>query len=67
MLCKTLCNNCSFIVLKVMKPSLAWRLLITALVKFPRTDKIDRFVHNDRDRKTELLNLSLRYISHTNK
>ncbi len=31
----------------------------TALVEFPRPVKIDCFVHNDGDRKTELLNLSL--------
>jgi hypothetical protein len=33
----------------------------TASVEFPQPNKKDRFVHNDRDRKTELLSLSLRY------
>jgi len=42
-------------------PSLAWRPFNTALVKFPHPVKIDRFVHNDGDRKTELLSLSLQY------
>jgi len=32
-----------------------------ASVKFPCPNKIDRFVHNDGDRKTEVLSLSLRY------
>jgi len=39
---------------------LAWRRLYTSWVEFPRPNKIDRFVHNDRDRKSELLSLSLR-------
>ncbi len=44
-----------------MRPSLAWRPFNTALVEFPWLDKIDHFVPNDRDKKTESLNLSLRY------
>jgi len=39
-------------------PELAWRLFNTAWVKIPWPNKIDRFVHNDRDRKRELLSLS---------
>ncbi len=39
---------------------LAWRRLYTAWAEFPRPNKIDRFVHNDGDRKSELLSLSLR-------
>ncbi len=35
--------------------------LNTAWVEFPRPNKIDSFVHNDGDRKSELLSLSLRY------
>jgi len=42
-------------------PSLDWHPLIRGLVEFPRSDKIDRFVHNDGDRKTEFLSLSLQY------
>jgi len=41
---------------------LAWRHLYTAWVKFPCPNKIDHFIHNDRDRKSELLSLSLRYF-----
>ncbi len=32
-----------------------------ASVEFPRPNKIDRLVHNNRDRNTEISNLSLRY------
>jgi len=38
---------------------LAWRRFTHSLVEFPRPNKIDRFVHNDGGRKTELLSLSL--------
>jgi len=32
----------------------AWLLFYTELVEFPQPIRIDRFVHNDGDRKTEL-------------
>ncbi len=35
----------------------------TALVEFPRPNKIDCFVHNDGDRETELLSLSIPALS----
>ncbi len=43
-------------------PNLAWHHLYTASVELPCPNRINRFVHTDGDRKTELLNLSLRYI-----
>ncbi len=33
-------------------PELAWHRFTQSLVKFPRPNKIDRFVHNDGDRKS---------------
>jgi hypothetical protein len=54
-----LCNNLCLLVLDSQRLALVY----TASVKFPRQDKIDRFVHNDRGRKSELLSLSLRYNS----
>jgi len=38
---------------------LAWLLFYTVWVEFSQPIRIDHFVHNDEDRKTELLNLSL--------
>jgi len=35
----------------------------TAPVEFPCPNKIDRFVHNEGDRKIEFLILSLRYYN----
>jgi hypothetical protein len=40
----------------------AWHWYYTASVKFPRPDKIDRFVHNDGDRKPYFLSLSLQLL-----
>ncbi len=40
---------------------LALRRLYIAWVEFPRLTKIDRFKHNDGDRKSKLLSLLLRY------
>jgi len=40
---------------------LAWRRLYTAWVEFPYPTRIDRFIQNDGDRKSELLSLSLQY------
>ncbi len=42
-------------------PELAWRPFEHSLGQVSPPNKIDRFVHNDRDRETELLSLSLRY------
>jgi len=39
----------------------AWRPFTQLRSSFPHPSKIDRFVHNDGDRKTEFLSLSLRY------
>jgi len=39
---------------------LAWCRLYTAWVEFTRPNKIDCFIHNDGDRKSKLLSLSLR-------
>ncbi len=41
-------------------PNQAWPHLDTALVEIPCPSETDRFAHTDRDRETELLNLSLR-------
>ncbi len=41
---------------------LAWHCLCTATFEFPRPNKIDRFIHKNGDRKTELLSLSLCYL-----
>jgi len=43
-------------------PDLSWRCLYTAWVEFPRPNKIECFVHNDGDRTSKLLSLSLRYF-----
>jgi len=40
-------------------PNLVWRCLYREKVEFLHPNKTDRFVHTDRDRETELLNLSL--------
>jgi hypothetical protein len=43
-------------------PELAWRpFKHSSQGQVSPPKKIDRFVHNDRDRETELLSLSLRY------
>jgi len=41
---------------------LAWHCLYTTWVEFPCPNKIDCFVHNDGDRTSKLLSLSLRYF-----
>jgi len=56
-----LCNNWSLFVKIVPTPELAWCPFKHSLVKFPRPSKIDRFVHNDGDRESKLLSLSLWY------
>jgi len=59
-----LCNNWCLFGSSSLMPDLSLALgviLYTALVEFPYPNKIDCFVHTDRDRKTELLSLSLRY------
>jgi len=56
-----LCNNWYvYFVQDLECQILAWHRLYTAWVNFPSPNKIDRFVHNDGDRKCELLSLSLR-------
>jgi len=56
-----LCNNwCLFVLIDLM-PELTWCPFKHSLVKFPCPNKIDRFVHNDGDRESKLLSLSLRY------
>jgi len=43
-----LCNNWSLFVPRELMPSIAWHRWYTALVEFPRPDKIDHFIHTDR-------------------
>jgi len=39
-----------------------WRPFTQHQSSVPRPNKIDRYVHNDGDRKTKFLGLSLRYV-----
>jgi len=50
-----------YLVLKIWSQVGSLASVYTASVEFPRPSKIERFVHNEEDRKTELLSLSLRY------
>jgi len=62
MLC-ILCNNWPLFVPRELMSNITLLHLYTASVEFPCPDKIDHFEHTNRDRKTELLNLSLQEFS----
>jgi len=57
----------SLVVLSYFEPvvhniwKIVWRPFKHSLVEFPHPNKIDHFVHNDGDRESKLLSLSLRY------
>jgi len=57
-----LCNNWCLFGLKIWSQVGSLASVYTASVEFPCPNKIHSFIHNDGDRKMELLSLSLRYL-----